>query len=302
MRGQDGGRGPARGRDRDVRPLLPPARGGGDGADRRGRDRADRVVARRRRAARAGRRGARAARQGSGAQAQRRAGDQHGDERAEVAAAGEGRHDVPGADGAPGAHAARELGCARAAGADELVRHARTVAGGARPGAGRRPPARLPAEQGAQGPRRRPAAGGVAAEPRPRMVPAGARRPLHGASDLGAARAHARMRLSVGVRVELGQPRRRAGPADPGVDGGRGRTVRRRGRRPDRGRPQGRPPRTASRRRPGTARGRPDAGCRPRRLPGRHPPSVLQHQHPVARPRRAGRRARPARRACSACR
>ena len=50
------------------------------------------------------------------------------------------------------------------------------------PGARRRRPARLPPEQGAEAPRRRPARRSSGRRPGARVVPARARRPLHGAA------------------------------------------------------------------------------------------------------------------------
>ena len=55
--------------------------------------------------------------------------------------------------------------------------------------------------------------GRVARRPRARVVPAGPRRRLHGAADLGHARHAAREGLRVRVPLQLGQPRRRARPA-----------------------------------------------------------------------------------------
>ena len=50
--------------------------------------------------------------------------------------------------------------------------------------------------------------------------------------------------------------------------------------------------RRADRRRARAARGRADPGERPRRLPGHRPPSLLQHEHDLARPRARGGRSR----------
>ena len=117
--------------------------------------------------------------------------------------------------------------------------------------------------------------GRVAGRPGARVVPARARRPLHGAADLGDARRAARARLPLRVRLELGQPRRRARPADPRLVRGRGDPVRGRGHRPHGGRPQGRPPRPRQGDgRAGAARDGADAGGGPRRRSpdiGRHP-------------------------------
>ncbi len=75
---------------------------------------------------------------------------------------------LPRRDRAPGDRAARAVRRAAAAGADELVPHARRLAGGSvrPPVAGVRPAARLPAAQGAEDPGRRPDAGRVAATTR----------------------------------------------------------------------------------------------------------------------------------------
>ena len=101
---------------------------------------------------------------------------------------------------------------------------------------------------------------GLAARPEPRVVPAGPRRHLPRAADLGDARDAARARLPVRVHVELRQPRRRARPADPRLDRGGGAAVRVRGHRPHRGRQQGRPHRCAEGdRRADPARDRADA-------------------------------------------
>ena len=110
---------------------------------------------------------------------------------------------------------------APAARADGLLRHQRRHARRARaaPGDRLRPARGLPPEQGAEDPRRRPAPGRVAARPRARVVPAGARRHLHGAADLRHARADARRGLRVRVPLQLRQPRRGARPADPRLAG-----------------------------------------------------------------------------------
>ena len=79
-------------------------------------------------------------------------------------------------------------------------------------------PAGLRAAQGAEAPRRRPDAGRVAGRPGAGVVPAGPRRPLHGAADLGDARRAARRRLPLRVHLQLRQPRRGARAARAGVD------------------------------------------------------------------------------------
>ena len=88
---------------------------------------------------------------------------------------------------------------------------------------------RLRPAQGAEAARRRAGAGRVAARPEPRVVPAGPRRHLPGADDVGDARAAARARLPLRVHVELRQPRRGARAAHPRLDRGRGAAVRVRG-------------------------------------------------------------------------
>ena len=141
-----------------------------------------------RRPARRGR--PRGARQGRDRQAQRRARDEHGHGAGEVAARGQGGQDLPRHHRRPGARAAQGARRAAAARAHELVLHARRHAGGAReaPRARVGHPRRLRAEQGAEDHGRGPLPDRVARRPRPRVVPAGARRRLHGAEDLGDAR------------------------------------------------------------------------------------------------------------------
>ena len=163
--------------------------------------------------------------------------------------------------------AARAPRRAAAARPDELVRHARRHARGARavrrPG-GRRP-ARLRPGQGPEDPHRRPDAGRLAGRPGQGVGAAGARRHLHVARHLGDARGAARPRLRVRVRVELGQPGRGARPADRRLVRGRGAAVRDGGDRADRRRQEGRAHRAPARRRPaGAARDRSDAGGGPR--------------------------------------
>ena len=99
----------------------------------------------------------------------------------------------------------------------------------------------------------------LAPRPEPGVVPAGARRPVHGPGHERHARKPAAAGLRVRVRVELRQPRRRARSAHPVLVRGRGDPVPDGGDRPDRGGPQGRPPGgAASGRAPGAARDRPD--------------------------------------------
>ncbi len=86
------------------------------------------------------------------------------------------------------------------------------------------------------------------------------------------------------------KPRRGARAADPRVDGRRGRAVRDGGHAAHRGRPQGRAHRPPPRRRPAApARVGADPGRGSRRPSGHPPPSLGQHQQPVAGPARAGR-------------
>ena len=187
---------------------------------------------------------------------------------------------------------------APAARADGLVRHQRGHARRARaaPGHRLRPARGLPPEQGAEDPRRRPAPGRVAARPRARVVPAGARRHLHGADDLGHARADARRRLRVRVPLQLGQPRRRARPADPGLARRRGDPVPDGGDAQDGGRPQGRPPRAAEGLRAADpARDGADAGRGHGLLPRHRPLDPRQHEQPVGQPAPARRGAARAR-------
>ena len=83
---------------------------------------------------------------------------------------------------------------------------------------------------------------------------------------LGDARRADRARLPLRVPLELGQPRRRARPADPRLVRRGGDPVRGRGDRPDGGRQQGRPSRPAQGHgRAGAARDGADAGGGPRR-------------------------------------
>ncbi len=153
--------------------------------------------------------------------------------------------------------------------------------------AGRRAAAGVPAEQGAQAPRQGPLAGRLARGPRPRVVPARPRRHLHRAARHRPARAARRGRLRPRVRLQLRQPRRRAGRAGGRLVRDQRRAVRDRGGPPYAERPQGRPLRPAQVRRPDhPARVRPDArrgqgrARRPRAAP------VLLDQQPLVRPAR----------------
>ena len=150
----------------------------------------------------------------------------------------------------PGARAARALRRARAARAHELVRHARRLARGAAPPPGDRVrrAARLPAEQGAEDRRRRPAAGRRgSADPSLEWAPPGHGDLYTALVTSGMLDDAARARLPLRLRLQLRQPRRRARPADPRLGRPRGAAVRDGGRRAHRGRPQGRPHRAAAR-------------------------------------------------------
>ena len=166
-----------------------------------------------------------------------------------------------------------------------------------------RPAAGLPAEQGAQAPRRRPDAGELAGRPGPRVVPARARRPLHRAARHRAARR--RCSTPATRRCSCPTPTTSAPSPDPRVAGlvrRQRRAVRHRGGAPHAERPQGRPLRPAQERRPDrAARDRPD----PRRGQGGagRPDAapVLLDEQPVVRPAGDAGRARRARRRSSAC-
>ena len=73
---------------------------------------------------------------------------------------------------------------------------------------GRRAAAGVPAEPRAQAARRRPVAGQLPEEPRPRVVPARPRRPLHRAPRHRPAPDADRPGLRAGLRLQLRQPRR----------------------------------------------------------------------------------------------
>ena len=135
--------------------------------------------------------------------------------------------------------------------------------------AGRRAPGLRP-EQGPQAARRRPAAGVLARRPRPGVGAARPRGRVPGAAGLRDARRAARARLPLGLPLQRGQPRRRPRAPDPGLGRARGAALRQRGGRPDRGRPQGRPPRAPPRRRAAAARDRADPRRGRGRLPGHH--------------------------------
>ena len=137
----------------------------------------------------------------------------------------------------------------------------------------------------------------VAEGPGPRVVSAGARRPLHRADGQRSLRQAPRRRLPLRLRLQRRQPGRRPRRA-------RGRlvrpvrgTVRHRGRAPHPLGPQGRPLRPTQGRRPDrAARDRPDLRRRPRGAAGPRPAPVLLDQQPVVRPRADARRDHPARR------
>ena len=162
----------------------------------------------------------------------------------------------------------------------------------------RRPAAGLPAEQGAQAPRRRPDPGDVGGGPVAGVVPAGARRPLHRAAS--AAGCCERMIDAGYTRVFVSNSDNLGAVPDPRVAGwfaasGAPFAIEAVRRTPER--PQGRPLRPAQERRPDRAardradprRGQGGAG-RPRPAP------LLLDEQPVVRPRGDARRARRARR------
>ena len=140
--------------------------------------------------------------------------------------------------------------------------------------------------------------------PGARVVPARPRRPLHRARDLGHARARCSTRLRVRVHLQLRQPRRGARPAHP-------RLVRRRGapvpdgghRRTEADRKGGHLARRKDGRAARAARDRADARRGPRRASRTSTAApLLQHEQPVGRPARAGRRRCASATACSGCR
>ena len=140
-------------------------------------------------------------------------------------------------------------------------------------------------------------------EPRPRVVSARPRRPLHRAARHRRARPAARRRLPPRLRLQLRQPRRRAGRAGRGLVRPERRSVRDRGRTPHAVRPQGRTLRQAQGRRPDrAARERADARLRPEGARRPRPAPVHLDEQPVVRPRRDDRRRWTRARASSACR
>ena len=173
------------------------------------------------------------------------------------------------------------------------------VAGGAAPLRG---PARaggaagVPAGPRAEAARGRPAARAVAGEPGPGVVPARARRPLHRAGRHRDARHPARRGAALGVRVELGQPRRARRRPGRRLGGRRG-GARSPWRRCAAPRPTARAATSpaAATGPDGAARDRAGARRRPV-LRRRRPLALLQHEQPVGGPagatRPAGRRPR----------
>ena len=159
---QDAQRGPPRGRCGDLRPIRgAPAGGrGGNGAGGGHRGARRRALARR-----PSRRRFRRSRADRGAQAERRPGHEHGNDQSQVAARGQGRAHLPRRDRAPDPPPARAPRRPHPAAAHEQLRHPRRHPRGARvlrrarPG---RPAARLPAGPGAEAPRRRVRARGLA--------------------------------------------------------------------------------------------------------------------------------------------
>ncbi|CAA9463795.1 MAG: UTP--glucose-1-phosphate uridylyltransferase, partial [uncultured Solirubrobacteraceae bacterium] len=293
--GEDAPRGPPRRGDRHLPLLLRAARGRRHRHRGRRRDRAAVRRHRRRRAARLRRRGVPRPRRGH--PPQRRPRDQHGHDPGQVAAPGQGGAHLPRRDRAPDPRPAQDLGRAAAAGADELVLHARRLAGGARPPsrARLRRAGRLRPAQGAQDPRRRSAPGRVAGRSRQGVGAARPRRHLHRPADVGNARHADRARLLLRLHRELGQPRRGARAEDPRLVRLLRHPVRLRGDRPHPRRPQGRPRGAPPGRRAGPARDRADAARGHGRLHRRRASSLLQLQQPVDRPARPARRAAPPR-------
>ena len=153
-------------------------------------------------------------------QAQRRPRHLDGDGAGQVPAPGPRRPHVPGPDRGAGPRRPGRVRGQAAADVHEQLPHPGRHAGRAgpvrRPGRRRSRP-RLPAEPGAQAPRRRPDPGGVAGRPEPGVVPARPRRPLHLAGHLrragSAARARLPVRLGVQLRQPRGRPERHASPA-----------------------------------------------------------------------------------------
>ena len=246
-----------------------------------------------------------AARRGGRAQAQRRPRHEHGHDAGEVAARGQGRADVPRRDRAPGARAARARPGARLplvlmnSFARTTTRWRRSRATTARV----RRAARLRAAQGAEDPRRRPAAGRVARRPGAGVVPARPRRPLHGAAR---PRGCSTTLLERGYRYAFVSNSDNLGAVlDPRILAWIAREeipfvmeVT----RPHGGRPQGRPPRARGPTAARAARDRADAGGGPRRVPGHRPPPLLQHEQPVGRPAARCATSCASATACSGCR
>ena len=239
-----------------------------------------------------------ALRQRRGDEAERRPRHDHGPDPGQVAAAGEGRPHLPRHHRAPGPAPASRVRDAPAARADEQLPDARGF--GAHPRAlsraGGRRARRFPAAQGAAHPGVRPVAGVVAARSGARVVPAGARRHLRGAPDLGRAARAARRRHPVRLRLQRGQPGRRARSGDPRLDRHRAGAVRHGGLRSLRGGQEGRPRGAPKRRPPHAARVQPVPARGAGELPGHRSLALLQHQHALARHRGAGRHARGERR------
>ena len=140
--------------------------------------------------------------------------------------------------------------------------------------------------------------------PRARVGAARPRRPVPVAAELRPARRAARRRLRVRVRRERRQPRR-----------GHGRRASSRGSRASGSRSLMEVADRTPADRKGGHLARASAGGGlvlrevaqtpgrgPRRVPGHRPPPLLQHEHAVDRPARAGRGARRSATACSGCR
>src|SRR4029450_3850305 len=133
-----------------------------------------------------------------------------GDAPGEVAAAREGRPQLPRRDRAPDPPPAPRPRRPRAAPPHEQLPHARGLArgAGALPRAGRRPAARLPATQDPPHRGGRPRAGALARGPRARVVPARPRRSLPRARDVRAAGRAPQPRLPLRLRLQRRQSRR----------------------------------------------------------------------------------------------
>ncbi len=169
---------------------------------------------------------------------------------------------------------------------DSFSTHEATLAAVAdAPEVARRSRGRLRAAHGAEDHDRRFRSRGMAERPAARVVSPRAWQPLRGARDEWRARSVAGARLRARLRLQRRQPRRGDRPGDPRLFRGAAARVHDGGDRPHRGRQEGRA--LGAPRRGRTARA-PRVGAmsarRRRRLPGRHPSSLLQHQQHLAEP------------------